>query len=285
MGVSYAKLLWAKPARARRSWDQLRRTNPRVCRSGRIQGSAPGISSRLLTPCLQGRRSSPHSVPPVWPRSHRRLSIRAKAAAAFPGSNRQFLPAACARGSRSRSGCERRARDALRARPGSGEQSSAPATGPGSGRCRCVPAGRATGSCRPAPPRPAPRAPGAVTGSGEKQRQEQRRPHAGCRWLRAPGLKLACCAELRLGAAEPGPPRRGARGERRPRSSPARPGPARSSPAQPAPAQRRSGAAVGLVRSGPGGAGHPAAAVPRATGQCTDASKGAFWKGLRNAFA
>lgn len=100
-----------------------------------------------------------------------------------------------------------------------------------------MPAGRATGSCRPAPPRPAPRAPGAVTGSGEKQRQEQRRPHAGCRWLRAPGLKLACCAELRLGAAEPGPPRRGARGERRPRSSPARPGPARSSPAQPAPAQ------------------------------------------------
>lgn len=57
---------------------------PALCPSGRIQGSAPGISSHLLTPCLQGRRSPPQSVPPVWPQLHWRFPVRAKAAAAFP---------------------------------------------------------------------------------------------------------------------------------------------------------------------------------------------------------
>lgn len=138
-------------------------------------------------------------------------------------------------------------------------QLAAAPAGPGTGDAAVCPPGEGRGHTALSSP---PRAPGAVTGSGEKQPQEQRRPHAGVRWFRAPGLRLTCCAPPRLGAAEPGPPRRGAGGERRPRPDP----PRVRDPAV--------GAAAGGQAGQPSGwcemrwvGGHPAAAVRRAAGE------------------
>lgn len=102
MGDRYQKLLWAKPARARHSRDQLRRRNPRVV----PVRPHSGIGSRHLL-------SPPHALPPgqTFPSPERPSSLATttlevprsgQSSSRFPGLNREFLPAACARGSWSR---------------------------------------------------------------------------------------------------------------------------------------------------------------------------------------
>lgn len=300
MGDKYQKLLWAKLARARRSREQLRRMNRRIVPIRPHSGIA---SRHLLSPS--------HALPPgqTIPSPERPSSLTATTPEVprfGPKQQPPFLwianpPPPPARGAAGAGGRESRAAlgsAALwtRSAPARHRGSSGQPWRPRPPRRPCNPRRdrRASdaavcppGEGRGLPPCPARPAPRALLPARERSSP---RSSAGP-MLAVSGSERGGCgshaARPRLGAAEPGPLRRGASSERRPRPDPAR---VRGPPVAPAagggPGGRRAGGRWGAGRGSSSGRcpqGDREAAAPGA-GQCRDPSKGAFWKGLRKGF-